>query len=125
MNYLLDTHTLIWWIENDPGLSRTAREVIADPASGVFVSAVSVWEISIKMNLGKLRIPDDLLDQIARHQFAGLHITLEHAYAAGALPRHHDDPFDRMLVAQARLEGLQIVTRDPRIALYGVPTLAA
>jgi PIN domain nuclease of toxin-antitoxin system len=125
VNYLLDTHALIWWIENDRTLSLRARAAIADPDSGVFVSAASVWEISIKETSGKLGAPPDLEAQIERHQFDGLAITFAHARAAGSLPRHHDDPFDRMLVAQAIAEGLTIITRDPRIASYGVRTLTA
>jgi PIN domain nuclease of toxin-antitoxin system len=125
MTYLLDTHALIWWVENNQTLSEAAKTAISDPRWPVFVSAASVWEISIKENSGKLRAPADLLAQIDSHGFEHLAITLSHAYAAGALPRHHDDPFDRMLVAQAIAEKLTIVTRDPRIAQYGIPTLMA
>lgn len=125
MTLLLDTHALLWWLSDDPTLSEAARTVIAAPDAVVTVSAASAWEISIKSSLGKLEVPDDLEDQLARHRFKPLPITVSHALAAGSLPRHHDDPFDRMLVAQARLEGLTLVTRDSRIALYGVPVVAA
>ena len=102
-----------------------AKEGISAADSSVFVSAASAWEISIKQALGKLEAPSDLVRQIEVHRFEPLPITVSHAYAAGALPRHHDDPFDRVLVAQAVAEGLTLVTKDPRMGLYGVGTLAA
>lgn len=120
MRLLLDTHVVLWWLANDEALSAEARAAISDDRNPVFVSAASAWEISIKRALGKLDSPPDLEVQIRRHRFSPLAVTLPHAMAAGALPRHHEDPFDRMLVAQALLEDLVILTRDPRIALYGV-----
>lgn len=125
MRLLLDTHTLLWWLSNDPGLKAAARDAIAAAASDVFVSAASAWEISIKMALGKLEAPADLERQLELSHFEPLSVSVSHAYAAGALPRHHDDPFDRVLVAQAKAEDLVIVTRDPRFALYSVGTLGA
>lgn len=125
MRLLLDTHVLLWWLANDPSLGGEAKEGISASDSSVFVSAASAWEISIKQALGKLEAPSDLVRQIEVHRFEPLPITVSHAYAAGALPRHHDDPFDRVLVAQAMAEGLILVTRDPRMGLYGVGTLAA
>lgn len=125
MRLLLDTHALLWWLADDPSLREAAREAIASPESAVFVSAGSAWEIAIKQALGKLRGPGDLEAELESEGFAPLSITVGHALAAGALPRHHDDPFDRLLVAQAQAEGLTIVTRDPRIEPYGVATLAA
>jgi PIN domain nuclease of toxin-antitoxin system len=122
---LLDTHVLLWWLADDPTLSDRAREAVVDAESVVYVSAATVWEIAIKQSIGKLEAPSDLEAQIERHRFEPLSITMAHAYAAGFLPRHHDDPFDRLLVAQAAAEGLTIVTRDPRIGQYGVPTLEA
>ena len=89
------------------------------------VSAASVWEISIKRALGRLDLPHDYLEHVERAQFRPLPVSLRHADAAGALPRHHDDPFDRMLVAQARTDGLTLVTADRRLADYGVAVLAA
>ena len=124
MSLLLDTHVVLWWLGRDPELSEEARNTIAsDPQ--VFVSAATAWEMAIKQNSGKLRAPADLEDQLARHGFAHLPITLAHALMAGSLPRHHNDPFDRMLVAQAAIEGLTVVTRDSRIPRYGVATLPA
>jgi PIN domain nuclease of toxin-antitoxin system len=122
---LLDTHALLWWLGNDPELSRAAIAAIEAPDSEVAVSAASAWEIAIKRALGKLTAPDDLEAQLDHHDFGCLPITVAHALLAGSLPRHHDDPFDRMLVAQAQVEGLVLVTRDARIEPYGVPTLRA
>lgn len=124
MKLLLDTHVLIWWMEDSKRLSVEAREAIA-VADEVRVSAATVWEIAIKRALGRLDLPEDYLDHVERSGLRSLSITVEHAEAAGALPRHHDDPFDRMLVAQTRVEGLTLVTADRRLADYGVPVLAA
>jgi PIN domain nuclease of toxin-antitoxin system len=121
---LLDTHALLWWLA-DEGLNAQAREAIADPANFVAVSAASAWEISIKKALGKLAAPDDLEQQVQDGGFEALPISLAHGVAAGLLPRHHDDPFDRMLIAQAIAEGLTIVTRDKRFDDYGVALLTA
>ena len=125
MRLLLDTHVLLWWLANDPSLVREANAAIANPASAVFVSAATAWEIAIKQALGKLEAPSDLERQIELNRFEPLSITIAHAYSAGTLPHHHDDPFDRMLVAQALAEGLTIITRDPRLDPYGVSTMAA
>lgn len=125
MRLLLDTHALLWWLADDPALSRAARDAIGAADSEVFVSAASAWEISIKKALGKLTAPSDLEQQLELNRFAPLSITVGHGYAAGALPRHHDDPFDRLLVAQAKAEDLVIVTRDPRFGLYAIGTLTA
>lgn len=125
MRLLLDTHAILWWLAHDPTLAPAAREAIEIPANDVYVSAASAWEISIKRALGKLNSPADLEGQLANHGFRPLPITIGHASAAGALPRHHSDPFDRMLVAQAMLETLVLVTRDARIGLYGVQVIAA
>jgi PIN domain nuclease of toxin-antitoxin system len=122
---LVDTHVLLWWLSSPTQLADTARDAIADAESTVFVSAASAWEIAIKKARGKLRAPSDLEARLDEKGFARLAITVSHALKAGALPPHHADPFDRMLVAQAELEGLTLVTRDPRIAQYGVAVLPA
>lgn len=124
MRLLLDTHALLWWLA-DEGLTTQARDAIADPANVVVVSAASAWEISIKKALGKLASPDDLEQQVHAGGFLPLPISIAHGVAAGQLARHHEDPFDRMLIAQAYAEGLTIVTRDKRFSEYGVALLPA
>lgn len=124
MRLLLDTQVLLWWLA-DEGLTDQARDAVADPANPVMVSAVSAWEISIKKSLGKLTAPDDLERQVVDGGFIPLPISIAHGIAAGQLPRHHDDPFDRMLIAQAIVEGCTIVTGDPQFDPYHVPVLPA
>jgi PIN domain nuclease of toxin-antitoxin system len=125
MRLLLDTHTVLWSLSSPAQLTADARAAIEDGRNEVLVSAASAWEIAIKRALGRLKAPDDLTSAMEAAVFAALPITIPHALAAGALPPHHRDPFDRMLIAQARLEDLTIVTRDPRFARYGVPTVPA
>lgn len=125
MNLLLDTHVLLWALADDPALSGQARDAIVDGRNRVLVSAASAWEITIKAALGKVRAPDDLLVQLERARFEPLDVTIPHTLAVGALPGHHADPFDRLLVAQARTERLTLVTRDGDIARYDVATLPA
>jgi PIN domain nuclease of toxin-antitoxin system len=125
LRLLLDTHALLWWLSGGGALRPNARAAIADGSSFVAVSAASAWEISIKRAIGRLKAPSDLVAQLEHHRFSPLPISVPHALRAGELPPHHPDPFDRMLVAQAELEGLVIVTRDENIARYGVPTMAA
>jgi len=115
---------VLWWLADDAQLAATTRDVIAT-ADLVAVSAATAWEIGIKQALGKLTGPDDLAGELERNRFTQLPITLDHALLAGRLPRHHDDPFDRMLIAQARSSELVVVTRDRRFAQYGVATLTA
>jgi PIN domain nuclease of toxin-antitoxin system len=122
---LLDTHALLWWLADSPVLSIEARTAIANADNLVAVSAATAWEISIKRSLGKLDAPDDLEEQLDASGFIALPITLADGIAAGRLPRHHDDPFDRMLVAQAQNRGLTIISRDQRLALYGIERLPA
>lgn len=124
MNLLLDTHAFLWAIDNNPDLSQEAREAIVDGNNIVFVSAATAWEISIKKAIGKLKIPnEDYLQELKLHRFTPLAITTEHALAVENLPPHHKDPFDRMLVTQAQIEKLTLVTRDPRIKAYAVPII--
>ena len=124
MNLLLDTHVLLWAIGNHPNLSSEARNAITDGQNVVFVSAVTAWEIAIKRGLGKLDVPrTDYLEELRVHRFTALDITTAHALAVELLPPHHKDPFDRLLVAQAQLERLTLVTRDLKIRQYDVPVI--
>ena len=125
MRLLLDTHVLLWWLADDPRLSEVAAEAIASADNDVLVSAGSVWEIEIKRAKGTLETPDDLLEEIESAGFRLLPIEAVHAQAAGRLPRHHDDPFDRMLVAQAAAQSATLVTSDAALPPYGIATLAA
>jgi PIN domain nuclease of toxin-antitoxin system len=121
---LLDTHALLWWLFEDPKLSSAARLAIANPQNQILVSAASAWEITTKHRLGRLPeagdVPVHLPRYLNRARFAVLNISLEHALAAGALPGPHKDPFDRMLVAQARIEDLAVATTDQVFKDYGV-----
>ena len=123
MNLLLDTHVLLWWLDDNPALSKRARSAITDGKNLVFVSAVVIWEIKIKQGLGKLNIPSNFRKVLEEQPFKQLDITWEHAHAIGELPPHHRDPFDRMLVAQAKIEGLTLVTHDLRLAEYKIRLL--
>jgi len=126
MNLLLDTHVFLWAIDNNPRLSQKAREAITDGHNIVFVSAATAWEISIKKAIGKLKVPQgDYLEELRLHRFTALDITTEHALTVENLPQHHKDPFDRLLVAQAQVEKLTLVTRDPRIRAYEIQTIEA
>ena len=125
MNLLLDTHVLLWWLDASPTLSEKATSAIADGSNLVFVSAAVIWEIRIKQALGKLEIPSNFRQVLDRQPFELLAITAEHAHAVADLPAHHRDPFDRMLIAQAIVEGFAIVTRDSIIQQYKVPILKA
>ena len=120
--FLVDTHALLWWLDDAPDLSGPARAAIADPTNEPLVSAASMWEIAIKRSLGKLTVPEELPDDVVEAGFGWLPVTAEHAWAAHGLPLHHRDPFDRLLVTQALGEGLPVITRDERFAAYGVRT---
>ena len=129
MNLLLDTQALLWWREASRRLGRHARQAIEAEAASVSVSAASIWEIAIKSSVGRLRLRDPLdvwmPDALERHGFATLSVTVAHAVAVAGLPRHHEDPFDRLLIAQARLEHLTIVTSDAAFDDYDIPVLDA
>ena len=125
MNLLIDAHVLCWWIADQPELAGEARAAIADPDNIVGVSAATIWELAIKQAAGRLEFDGDFGEELDANRFDILPIGLDHALAAATLPQHHGDPFDRMLVAQAQIERLTIVTRDRRIPQYGVPVLAA
>lgn len=127
MRLLLDTHALLWWAGGTPALSRRARAAIADGSNAVLVSAASAWEMATKHRLGKLPgagpLLDRLTDYLADQGFAPLGISVPHARQAGTLPGVHRDPFDRMLVAQAQLEGLTLVSNEMLFDRYGIRRL--
>ena len=125
MKLLLDTHALLWWLFDVPRLRAKAREEIGRPTVEVYVSAVSVCEISIKQAKGRLEAPEDLATQIAASGFRELPFDVRHGLEIARLPPFHADPFDRMLIAQARVEGLTLVTADRALMPYGVPILPA
>lgn len=123
MNLLLDTHVLLWWLADAPELSAEARAAIGNENNLVLVSAANIWEIRIKQALGKLEIPADFEAVLNAQPFLFLDITVDHAHAVGELPFHHRDPFDRMLIAQAGVERLTLVTHDVQLRDYGIPVL--
>ena len=120
MSLLLDTRVLLWWLGDDERLPTRMREAVADGENEVLVSAASAWEVSIKAALGKVTVPEGLRAELREQGFTELPVTVEDGLAAGALPRHHDDPFDRMLIAQAARRGLQLLTVDRRFGDYDV-----
>ena len=117
---LLDSHVLLWWLFDDPALGPETRKLIGDRNNYVGVSAASVWEIAIKAARGKLVAPDGLPQAVRDSGFLALAVTFEHAERAAVLPRHHGDPFDRMLVAQVQIEHLELLTRDRKLHDYDV-----
>ena len=120
MKLLLDTHILLWWLTQDRKLSQTEVTIISDPDNLIFVSAATAWEIAVKKMIGKLAAPDDLSAALAANDFFELPISIEHTQKLYQLPLHHHDPFDRMLIVQAMSEDLTLMTRDAKIALYGI-----
>ncbi|GAB3796083.1 type II toxin-antitoxin system VapC family toxin [Humibacter antri] len=120
MRALLDTHVLLWWLADDPRLSARHRDVIADPGNEILVSAVTIAEMAIKASLDKLDAPDDVAGALAEGGFEPLALSVAHAVALRTLPWHHRDPFDRMLVAQASVEHVPLLSSDPHIAEYDI-----
>lgn len=124
MRLLLDTHALLWWLDGDRRLSRRARAAVADPDNTVFVSAASAWELATKARLGKLPgaldVASDLAGCLSRQDFLELPITVTHAQRAGGLRIDHRDPFDRMLIAQAQMEDLPLVTNEVLFDAFGI-----
>ena len=123
MRLLLDTHVVLWSILGDPALPDRFRAALAEPEAEVFISAASVWEVSIKRALGKLPVPQNLFERALEAGCIALPVRWAHARAVEALPFHHHDPFDRLLIAQARVEGLVLATADGMFARYDVPLL--
>jgi PIN domain nuclease of toxin-antitoxin system len=121
---ILDTHVFLWWAEDSPRLSARARAVLSDGSTRPYWSVASTWELSIKVGLGRLRLPEPVLDYVltrtARHGIDSLAVEHSHAARVAELPQHHDDPFDRLLIAQAIVEDVPVVTADPRFHDYAV-----
>jgi len=124
MRVLLDTHTFLWWTTGDPRLSPRAHKIISNGGNEIFLSAASGWEIAIKAKLGRLRLPDDIerffSNQMAINAIEGLPVRMSHALHVYALPDYHQDPFDRLLIAQAQIEKLSLLTADSQISRYSV-----
>ena len=127
MRLLLDSHTFLWWVKGDPALRRRARDAIANADNECFLSHASIWEMAIKASLGKLRLPSTVERFVVEHceanSFHLLSITLAHVASVEGLPFHHRDPFDRLLVAQARHEAMTLVSRDSSLKAYGVSVI--
>ena len=127
MNVLIDTHTFLWWNTEDPQLSLRAREIISDGRNEVFFSAASVWEIVIKTTKGKLILPEEPAQYITRrmslYRFRHLPIQISHSLRVYELPPYHNDPFDRMLIAQSQAEYMPLVTKDENIQHYDLETI--
>lgn len=127
MKYLLDTNTFIWWNKNSDNLSPVARSIVQERSHTLLLSLVSVWEIQIKVGLGKLTLPASLAEILQKQRDANqielLSITLPHILALENLPPHHKDPFDRLLVAQVQIEQIPILSADPMLKQYGIPVI--
>lgn len=127
MRVLLDTQAFLWWVSGAGQLTAHARATIADPGTEVFLSVASAWEIAIKSATGRLELEGPaetyVPERIRHHGFGVLPVQLDHALRAGTLPRHHGDPFDRLLVAQGQVEDMPIITADPLLNLYDVETI--
>jgi PIN domain nuclease of toxin-antitoxin system len=119
LRLLLDTHIILWWLGDDPLLSQSVAALIRESENIIFVSAASLWEIWLKQSLGKLELPEEFEDVLAAESFESLPLTAAHTREVARLPWHHRDPFDRMLLAQARVENLTLLTADSALAAYG------
>ena len=119
MRLLLDTHVLLWWLGNSPSLGKAAKRLISESENTVFVSAVTLWEVWLKVSVGKLRVPDDFEERLRTDSFEILPLTAAHARRVAGLAWHHRDPFDRMLVAQAEEDRLVLLTADETLRAYG------
>lgn len=125
MKYLLDTHILLWWLIDPNKIKPKARKIISDKTNPIFVSSVSFWEMAIKQSIGRLNLPHNLLETMATESFKILPILPEETLSIADLPLLHSDPFDRLLIMQAKLQDLIIMTRDTQIIEYPVVTLTA
>lgn len=119
MNYLLDTHAFIWWLEDSTELSATARKVISNPENRIFMSHASLWELAIKISIGRLVFPLASIEtELQQNGFEMLAIKTSHIICSATLPEHHRDPFDRMLVAQSQIENITLITFDKQVQAY-------
>jgi PIN domain nuclease of toxin-antitoxin system len=127
MRAILDTHACLWWITNNPQLSQPIRDIISNPNNTLYLSVASSWEIIIKSNIGKLPLPEPPTQFIqaclSANRFESMAISLAHVLQVDTLPNHHKDPFDRILIAQAQVEDMPILTIDHLIAQYPVKTI--
>ncbi len=127
MRLLLDSHAFLWWVGGTRGLSARARKAIGSPRNECYLSHASVWEMAIKAALGKLRLPVPVakfvVQECERNAFGLLPLSLQHVTAIEHLPMHHRDPFNRLLVVQAQLEGMTLVSRDRSLSEYGIKVL--
>jgi PIN domain nuclease of toxin-antitoxin system len=123
MNAILDTHILLWWLDNPTLIKDNARSVISERSNNIFISSITIWEIVIKKSLGKLKIPNNLAEVIKNNRFLYLPIKPEHAFALEDLPDYHRDPFDRMLIVQSICERFTLITRDKQILHYQINSL--
>ena len=124
MNILLDTHVVIWWYEDPLRLKDEARKIIEDKENALFLSPIVIWEILIKQTLNKLRVPEGLIEKAIK-DLVEIPITIKHTQALKKLSRIHNDPFDRILIAQAKMENLYLMTRDRQIAKYDIKIILA
>ena len=125
MRLLLDSHVVVWWAAFPGRLREKTREMITAPENEVFLSAASTWELGLKIARGKLHMPEDYVAQLLAHGFEALPVEIAHTSRAALLPTLHGDPFDRLLIAQALVEGMVLVTADREIVRYDVPVLEA
>lgn len=123
MRLLLDTHAAIWWLSDDPRLSGAAAARLDDDSNSVLLSAAVVWEVAIKRSIGKLETPEGFAPRLLAAGAVGLAVSIEHAAGVERLPRHHRDPFDRLLISQATIERATIVSSDAALRAYDVPVL--
>ncbi len=120
MKYLLDTHMVLWWLTDPDTIQKKAQKIIRDRSNVVYISSASLWEMAIKKSIGRLTLPHNLIEMIAMESFKILPITAEESLGVADLPMHHTDPFDRLLIMQAKLNDLIIITRDSKMADYPV-----
>lgn len=124
MKYLLDTHIILWWLTTPEKIHKKAQKIIKDKSNSIYVSSASLWEMAIKKSIGRLTLPHNLIEIMAIENFKILPINAEESLNVADLPMHHTDPFDRLMIMQAKLNDLIIITRDAKFAEYPVITLA-